>query len=137
MKTLARLEHVLARAEWEDDSIREGLMCLDDGTVICGTMTNLFVVVKEKLQTPALNRAGVEGVMRRVVIEQARRIGFECAETDLGRDEVRRADELFLTNSLVGIWPIRRLADVDFKVTRVTRQLMAALGEIGVTECAP
>ena len=43
-KTLNRLENVLARAEWDDPAIAEGLLCDAAGRVVEGTMSNLFAV---------------------------------------------------------------------------------------------
>ena len=71
LKTLNRLESVLARAEWRDERIWEGLMRDIDGDLVCGTMSNLFVRRGSTLMTPALDRCGIAGVMRRWVLEQA------------------------------------------------------------------
>lgn len=136
MKTLGRLEQVMARSEWHDARIDEGLMCNERGKVICGTMTNLFFVIDGKLCTPDLSRCGVSGVMRRAVMERARHCKMACSEVDLDADDLYRAQEVFLTNSLIGIWPVRQLADVKLEIGSVTRRLMGALVEIGVAECA-
>ena len=72
IKHLNRLENVLARAEWNDATIAEGLMCDADDNVIGGTMSNLFLASGGKLLTPQLTRCGVSGVMRDLVIELAR-----------------------------------------------------------------
>jgi 4-amino-4-deoxychorismate lyase len=136
MKTLDRLEQVMARSEWQDVRIREGLMCSESGKVICGTMTNLFFVVDGKLCTPDLSRCGVRGVMRRAVMEGARRCKLVCSERQVDADDLYRAQEIFLTNSLIGIWPVRQLADTRFEIGPITRRLMGVLVEAGVTECA-
>jgi 4-amino-4-deoxychorismate lyase len=59
IKHLNRLEQVLARAEWDDPAIHEGLMCDLDGRVKEGTMSNLFWVEDSQLFTPDLSRCGV------------------------------------------------------------------------------
>ena len=71
LKTLCRLEQVLARAEWQDASIAEGLMCDEQGLLTGGTASNVFVVVGGCLWTPAMTHAGISGVMRRVILQQA------------------------------------------------------------------
>jgi len=136
MKTLGRLEQVVARSEWQDAQVREGLMCADDGRVVCGTMTNVFYVDDGKLCTPDLSRGGISGVMRRVVMEQARLCGMDCVKVDIEPGNLRQAEEIFLTNSLIGIWPVSRLEDTELAIGSVTRRLMAALVDVGVTECA-
>jgi 4-amino-4-deoxychorismate lyase len=49
IKSLGRLDQVLARCEWTDATISDGLMSTQDGKVICGTMTNLFFVTGGEL----------------------------------------------------------------------------------------
>lgn len=67
LKHLNRLEQVLARAEWSDPDVAEGLMCDTDGRLIGGTTTNLFLVAGNRVVTAALDRCGVAGVMRRLL----------------------------------------------------------------------
>lgn len=111
-------------------------MCADDGRVICGTMTNLFFVDDGNLCTPDLTRCGVRGVMRRVVMEQARLCRLDCVEVDIYPEDLRRVKEIFLTNSLIGLWPVNQLEETTFEIGAVTRRLMAYLVNVGVAECA-
>jgi len=136
IKSLGRLDQVLARCEWTDATISDGLMSTQDGKVICGTMTNLFFVTGGELCTPDLLQCGIRGVMRRVVMEQARMLGMDCREKDVAREDLYAATEIFLTNSLVGIWPVVRLEATDYQIGPCTRRLMAGLAGLGVTECA-
>jgi 4-amino-4-deoxychorismate lyase len=140
LKTLGRLDQVLARSEWTESAVAEGLMATEEGQLICGTMTNLFHVSGGRLVTPELSRCGIRGVMRRVVMEQARRLEIECREIDVFRDDLLGANEVFVTNSNIGIWPVvaienQGLEDRPFEIGPVTRGLMEALAAIGVNEC--
>lgn len=110
MKHLNRLEQVLARAEWDDESVAEGLMMDDLGNVIGGTQTNVFAVFEEGLVTPALDACGVAGVMRRAFRRWAEGQGVAVAERSLAGTELARARGLILTNALIGAWPVRELA---------------------------
>jgi 4-amino-4-deoxychorismate lyase len=103
MKTLNRLESVLARLEWRDPRIWEGLMLDDEANLVCGTMSNLFLRRGSVLQTPLLDRCGVAGVMRRWVLRQARRLKLQTREDRIRLDELVAADEVFLTNAIAGI----------------------------------
>ncbi|TVQ46036.1 MAG: aminodeoxychorismate lyase [Gammaproteobacteria bacterium] len=133
IKHLNRLEQVLARAEWRDARWQEGLM-LDDGRrVVCGTMSNVFAVREGCLETPSLARCGVAGVMRGMVQREAARLGLPSREGELDLDALAAADELFLTNAIIGIWPIRRLGALTLRRGPVTRALQAALAEQGVS----
>lgn len=136
IKTLGRLEQVLARAEWQDPSIAEGLMSTIDGRVVCGTMTNLFLVRDGGLVLPDLAACGVRGIMRSVVIENAERLDCRWQEQTVTRAELAAAAEVFVTNSQIGIWPVIRIDDRPYPVGPVTRRLQAALAAAGVVECA-
>jgi 4-amino-4-deoxychorismate lyase len=120
VKHLNRLEQVLARGEWSDPEISEGLMQDSDGRVIEGVMSNLFVVKDGEVTTPDLTRCGVGGVMRGLLLESAR-------IADLTLSEVRGADELFLTNSLIGLWPVRQFDGKAYEIGPVTQRWAAAL----------
>jgi 4-amino-4-deoxychorismate lyase len=135
LKTLGRLEQVLARSEWSDPEICEGLMRNTDGLFICGTMSNLFVVSEDGLRTPDLSCSGVRGVMRRLIIEQAAQLGLNCVETDITAQALYDAEEVFLSNSQFGIWPVARIEDRGYTLGPVTRRLMAALASGGISEC--
>jgi 4-amino-4-deoxychorismate lyase len=108
IKHLNRLEQVLARSEL-GDPYAEGLMLDEDDRVIEGTMSNLFAVIDGQLTTPDLGNCGVAGIMRGLIIECARDILGACRIQPLTRSELFRASEVFLSNSLIGIWPVRRI----------------------------
>jgi 4-amino-4-deoxychorismate lyase len=109
LKHLGRLEQVLARAEWDDETIAEGLMLDEAGRLVCGTQSNLFARIGEELLTPGIDRCGVAGVMRRTVLEWAARQGIPVHETPMQPAGLFAADEVFLTNALVGALPAREL----------------------------
>jgi 4-amino-4-deoxychorismate lyase len=77
IKHLNRLEQVIARGEWDDPGIREGLLLDGDERLVEGTMSNLFLVRDRVLMTPELVRCGVAGILRTVVMEQAARVPMQ------------------------------------------------------------
>lgn len=107
IKHLNRLEQVLARAEWDDARYAEGLLCDSEGRVIEATMSNLFLVMDGVLVTPRLQRCGVAGVLRSFLLARALSLGIPVDERDVARADLDLADELFLCNSNIGIWPVR------------------------------
>ncbi len=129
VKHLNRLEQVLARAEWSDARVAEGVMTDIGGHAISGTMSNLFAIIDDRLLTPDLSRCGIAGVMRGVIIAWAARRGLSVAETDLSLDDLYRADELFLTNSLVGVWPVHEIDGRRKGVGALTRTISTAVDE--------
>ncbi|OOZ39016.1 aminodeoxychorismate lyase [Solemya pervernicosa gill symbiont] len=128
LKHLNRLDQVLARGEWDDDQVPEGLMLDADGWVVEGTQSNLFIIKEGRLVTPDLSRCGVAGIMREVVIEAAAMAGIECEIGALSLESVKAADALFVCNSLIGIWPVRQLGKQLFKIDAITRTLQQAVG---------
>jgi 4-amino-4-deoxychorismate lyase len=109
IKHLNRLEQVLARAEWDDPEVAEGLLMDDGGNVICATQANLFLIAGGRLVTPALEACGVAGVMRRAFRGWAEARGEAVVERAVSPAEIGTADGLLLTNALIGAWPVREL----------------------------
>jgi len=110
IKHLNRLENVLARSEWDDPEISEGLLLDPSGNVIGGTMTNLFIADPDgALVTPDLSNCGVAGVTRERILAGAERHQVACRIEALPLERVRAARELMLVNSVIGVWPVRDL----------------------------
>jgi 4-amino-4-deoxychorismate lyase len=127
LKHCNRLEAVLARLEWSDPQIGEALMLSSSGTLISGTMSNVFLVQDSVLVTPRLDRCGVAGVMRAEVLAAAAAAGMRVEERRVERQELDDAQELFLTNALIGIRPVRGIGARDLVPGPVTRNLQALL----------
>lgn len=121
LKHLNRLEQVLARNEWHDETVGEGLMLDLEDRVISATAANVFAVRDGRLFTPALTRCGVAGTARAEVLA-------ECTGTtvaDMSLSDLEQADELFLTSAVRGIVPVRELAGHTWPVGPFTRHLQA------------
>ena len=103
LKTLNRLESVVARAEWNDARIWEGLLQDLDENIVCGTMSNLFLRCGSNLMTPLLDRCGVAGVMRRWILETAGDLHLRATERRVGWQQLRDAEEVFMSNALIGV----------------------------------
>ncbi len=127
MKHLNRLEQVLARAEWDDPDIAEGVLCAEDGRVISATMANLFAVVDGQLLTPALDRCGIAGVGRAEVLA----VCPQARVTTLSVDALHAASEIFLSSSVRGIVPVRSMASWEYVPGGVTRHLQQHWRELG------
>jgi len=127
LKHLNRLEQVLARAEWDDLAIAEGVLLDSHGRVISATMANLFAVVDGELLTPSLDRCGVAGVARAEVLAA-------CPQTQVGEltlAALRGASEVFLSSSVRGILPVRSLDDCDYVPGATTRRLQQHWHDLG------
>ncbi len=135
IKSLNRLEQVLGRSEWDDETVFEGLMLDTDTRLICGTMSNVFITTQTVLITPAITRCGVSGIMRQQVIGWLEDAGVTCDVRDFDIEELRMADEVFLSNSQFGILPVTRCGEFHWSVGPITQQAMALASNHGVMEC--
>jgi 4-amino-4-deoxychorismate lyase len=106
IKHLNRLEQVLARAEWDDAGIPEGLLLDRQDRLIEGTMSNVFLVLGGRLVTPDLSQCGVAGVMRAELLGLAADTGIHTEVRAVPVAELFDAEEAFLCNSIIGIWPV-------------------------------
>jgi 4-amino-4-deoxychorismate lyase len=118
MKTLNRLDCVLARAEWRDPRVWEGLMRDVEGNWVCGTMSNLFLKRGRELITPLLDRCGVAGVMRRWIMASAGAVQLRAIERRVSWEDLKSAEEVFMSNAIVGI---RSVGTINWRSTAALR----------------
>ena len=138
IKHLNRLEQVLARQEWDDPRMPEGLMLDEQDHVIEGTQSNLFLLKGRRLITPDLSACGVAGVVRELVLELAAEFELTSRIAAVTLGELQRADALFITNSLLGICPVVALENRRFEIHKIPSALVQrvrniALGPAGTT----
>jgi 4-amino-4-deoxychorismate lyase len=110
IKHLNRLEQVLARAEWDDESMDEGLMQDDRDLVISATQANVFARIDGQWTTPTLDQCGVAGIMRRAFLSWFAAAGDPVVARALPARELASATHIVLTNALIGAWPVREIA---------------------------
>jgi 4-amino-4-deoxychorismate lyase len=128
VKHLNRLPQVLARLEWNAEC-EEGLLLDEQDRLVEGTMSNVFLVHRGVLVTPELVRCGLAGVMRAQVLGVAASRSIPMAVRAVPAAEAAQASEIFLTNSVIGVWPVRRFGDTEMAIGPVTRALQSALDE--------
>lgn len=127
IKHLNRLEQVLARMEWSDPAIDEGIMLAGDGRVVGCVAANLFLVSGGALVTPDLAECGVAGTARRRVLSVAQGLGVDVAVRRVEADEVAAADEAFATSATRGVAPVGAIGDRRLPAPgALTRRVMSA-----------
>ncbi|MDO3376844.1 aminotransferase class IV [Geoalkalibacter halelectricus] len=89
--------------------VREALFVTEQDEVLEGATSNLFMVHQGALITPPAGELVLAGIMRRQVLDAARRLGLEIREEPIARASLLEAEEVFLTNSMVDILPITRI----------------------------
>ncbi len=129
IKHLNRLEQVLARNEWQRSDVHEGLMLDSHGNVIEGTMSNLFIIEGDTLITPQLHECGINGVMRETVLTLALQLNITTRIETVSLARLKAASACFVTNSIIGLWPLRTLDDITYQQTKITQDLIHALSE--------
>lgn len=111
VKHLNRLENVLARMEWVDSRLADGLLLDVDDNVIECTMSNIFIRTGNQLTTPNLKCCGVAGLTRERILELATQLGCQPIITDFNLGQLLEADEVIICNSLFFAWQVRELKE--------------------------
>lgn len=109
VKHLNRLENVLARMEWHDPEITDGLMLDIVNNVIECTAANIFARYGDLLITPQLDQCGVAGVTRSQIMARAHSLDLKTAVETIDLKQLLSADEMIICNSLFGVWQVRQL----------------------------
>lgn len=129
IKHMNRLEQVMARSEWSNTDIAEGIVLDKEGNVIEGTMSNIFCVINNVLLTPKLNLCGVEGIVRNIILELAPTLGVDTEVKTISLDELKHADEIFICNSVIGLWPVIKLEEQALSIGKLSKQIKQTLLE--------
>lgn len=127
IKHLNRLENILARMEWTDGNIAEGLL-LDAGNhVIECTMSNIFARFDRLLVTPDLSRCGVAGVTRQRILETAPSLNCRAEIAELPLSRLMQADEVVICNSLLGVLQVRSFNGHEWQKMNLAENLCKLL----------
>lgn len=125
------LNNVLALIEARREKAQEAVMLNASGHVTECTTSNIFIVKDDVVVTPELTDGLLQGITRRFVIEVCRGQGLAIEERSVTADELKDADEAFLTSTTRDVMPIGVLDDLRLPTDRpVTRQIMAAYQEV-------
>lgn len=126
IKHCNRLEQVLASSEPAVQAAGEAILLDHDSFVISALSANLFLVFGEQLITPRLDRCGVHGVTRAAILKN---FGHRCEKRRVTKELLNEADELFICNSVRGIWPLTGVGEQKFNIGPVTRELQDWLAQ--------
>jgi len=126
IKHCNRLEQVLARANLEHD---EGIMLDGDGNVISVTQGNIFSIYANTLHTPRLDHCGIEGTRRAIILELASELGMQVNVGPLSVDDLMQSDEIFISNSVMGIQSVAQVGEISFATMGATESIKKAFAE--------
>ncbi len=111
IKSMNYLNNILGKIEAINKKVEEGIMFNHQGLVTECTGDNIFIIIQGKLLTPPLYLGVLEGITRDIVMEIARKFGLPLAEEEIGREELSRAQECFLTGTAAEIIPVVKIDD--------------------------
>lgn len=132
LKHTNRLEQVLGRAQLAGGDAFEGLMASSSGLLISGTMSNVFLSLQGEVLTPRLDRCGIAGVMRSVVLREAPLAGLPVREAQIPFSALGCCEELFVTNVRLGVQPVMSLDGRPLAVSAATRRLQQRVAGLDV-----
>jgi 4-amino-4-deoxychorismate lyase len=122
LKHLNRLENVMA-ADYAGGPIVDALMLDTSERLVSCTNSNVFLVKGGEVLTPRVDRVGVNGIMRQVVMREAPHLGIGVSEKDLTLDDLASADGIFITNVRIGVVPVQRVREHVFGMTEIATRL--------------
>jgi 4-amino-4-deoxychorismate lyase len=126
IKHLNRLEQVLAARERAEMAVDELLMLDQNAFAVSVISGNVFAVVAGDILTPTLQSCGVRGTRRQLLIDRwAPALGIQVAERNISAEQLEQAEELFFTNSLLGLCPVASLGSGRWSSNPVCEALHA------------
>ncbi|WP_369414183.1 aminotransferase class IV [Halanaerobium polyolivorans] len=111
-KTTNYLENILEFRKAKAEGFDEVIFFNEKGYLAEGAISNIFIVNEQKIYTPGLENGLLNGILRKKVLSQNY---YQVEERNIGLDLINEADEIFITNSLLKIMPVRAIANTQFK----------------------
>tara|TARA_X000000368_G_C23008542_1_gene702413 strand:+ start:792 stop:1637 length:846 start_codon:yes stop_codon:yes gene_type:complete len=123
LKHLNRLDSVLARSEWNNNFF-EGVFIDNNENIVEGTMTNLFFVKKNTLYTPEIKGSGINGIMRQIILDNAKVFFEDINEKKIHLSNLNNFDQMFITNSVIKVMPVKKLEKKNFSIKENLKKLI-------------
>jgi 4-amino-4-deoxychorismate lyase len=123
IKHCNRLEQILARSNL---SSNEAIMLDEKENIISVTQGNIYYIFGNKLLTPKLDRCGVVGSRRSLILELAMSLKMEALESNISINQAQKADEVFISNSVIGIQPVHSIESYKLGKNPLTEKIQKA-----------
>ena len=133
LKHLNRIDSVIA-SDFINEKMYDSIFLDSNNLIIEGIKTNIFFIKKKKLCTPKISSSGINGIMRQVVIEKYSPLFEELSENNISANQIPEFDGAFLTNSIIGVLPIKNIQRVSFIIDDRITKLRKYIEKCEITE---
>ena len=117
-KTLNYGDNILEKRKSKKMGYDEPIFLNSKNQITEGATSNIFVVVRDKIYTPKLSCGLLNGIVRQYIISN-----YDVTESEIDLEFLNNADEIFLTNSLLGIIPVNNLEKKVFKSQKISKEI--------------
>lgn len=125
-KTLNYLENLRELKRVKENGYNEVIFLNTKGQIGECSTSNIFVVKNKKIYTPKLESGILNGIIRQKIIDSLKKLGVEVYEENMDKEFLLTGDEIFITNSLMGIMPISKINNLNYKM-QFTNELKKSL----------
>lgn len=125
-KTLNYLENLIELKNSKEEGYNEVIFLNTKGYISECATSNIFVIKNKKLYTPKIESGILNGIIRGKIISHFKKMGMEVYERNMGRDFLVNGDEIFITNSIMGIMPIAEVNNLKYDM-KFTKKLKGIL----------
>jgi branched-chain amino acid aminotransferase len=130
IKTTNKILNITASIFASENGYDNCLLLNDSKNVVEAIQGNLFMLTGNKLITPPVSEGCLNGVMRKQVLELAKKMDkLEVVEEAISPFDLQKADELFITNVIKGIQPITKYRKKEFDIV-LAKVLLEKLNEV-------
>ena len=130
LKTTNRLVNITGSIYAKENDLDNCLLLNDEKNVVEALNGNLFMLLQNKLITPPISSGCLNGIMRKQIINLIKNMNhLEMIEENISPFDLQKADELFISNVMVGIQPITKYRKKEFE-TRLSTNLLSQLNDL-------
>jgi len=114
-KLINYFENIFAKNEANCLKAQEAVFLTCDGYILEGSASNFFIVVEGNVITPSLSQNILPGITRKIIINLCKKNNINISERKIRYEEIAGSDEIFLTNSILEVMPVRKFDNFEFK----------------------
>lgn len=130
LKTTNKITNVLASIYASENGFDNCILVNERKQVVEAINGNIFTVKGNTIKTPSISEGCIKGIIRKKIIEiVSKSVDYIIEETEISPFDLQKADEIFITNVIVGIQPITQYKKTNFS-TKVSAALALTLSEL-------